>query len=150
MGAIWGVAGSVFGALAGGLEAVFLAEPVFASMWDLGSTLGFFGFVTGSGFATVLTAMEGRRTIGELSATRAALWGGIGGAALPAIALLIQRGGPGLMVVISDPQHSFLMASVLSGVIPAAMASGTVFLARRSEGKLPAGAKAAIHTSASV
>ena len=144
IGALWGVAGAVFGAVVAGVESVFLAEPIFVSMFDLASTLGFFGFLTGSGFAAVLTALEGRRTIGELSVARAALWGGVAGAALPAVALLIQRGGPGLITIISDPQHSFLMASLLSGVIPAAMASGTVFLARRSSSELSAGdAKAA-------
>ena len=108
-------------------------------MFDLASTLGFFGFLTGSGFAAVLTALEGRRTIGELSVARAALWGGVAGAALPAVALWIQSGWPGLIAIISDPQHSFLMASILSGIIPAALASGTVFLARRSSGELPTG-----------
>ena len=139
MGALWGIGGAAFGAVVAGLEAMFLGTPIFASMFDLASTLGFFGFLTGSGFAAVLTAMEGRRTIGELSTVRAGLWGGVAGAALPAVALLIQRGGPGLVTIISDPQHSFLIASLLSAVIPAVLASGTVYLARRSSGELPAG-----------
>ncbi|MCH7776683.1 MAG: hypothetical protein IH878_09115 [Gemmatimonadetes bacterium] len=139
MGALWGVGGAAFGAVVAGLEGMFLGTPIFASMFDLASTLGFFGFLTGSGFATVLAAFEGRRTIGELSTVRAALWGGVAGAALPAVALFIQRGWPGLIAVISDPQHSFLMASILSGIVPAVLASGTVFLARRSSAELPAG-----------
>ena len=141
MGAVWGGVGAVFGAVVAAIESTFGAKPILASIFENASTLGLYGFVVGSGFAVVLTALEGRRTIGELSVARAALWGGVAGAALPAVALLIQRGWPGLVTVISDPQHSFLMASMLSGIVPAGLASGTVFLARRSAGELAAGDK---------
>jgi hypothetical protein len=139
MGVLWGAVGAVFGAVVGGLEGVFWPVPIFPSMFQLAAELGSLGFLAGSGFAAVLTALEGRRTISELSAVRAALWGGVAGAALPATYLFIQRGWPGLITVISDPQHSFLMASILSGLIPAALASGTVLLAHRSSRELPAG-----------
>ncbi len=139
MGALWGTLGAVFGAVVGGLEGVLWPASIFPSMFELAVELGSLGFLAGAGFASVLTALEGRRTIRELSTVRAGLWGGVAGAALPALYLLIQGGWSGLLSVISDPQHSFLMASILSGVVPAALASGTVFLARRSYEELPAG-----------
>ncbi len=142
MGALWGTVGAVLGAVVGGIEGVFGPGPFFPSMFEPAAELGSLGFLAGSGFAVVLTALEGRRTIRELSAVRAALWGGVAGAALPALYLLIQAGWAGLIASISNPQHSLLMASILSGLVPAALASGTVFLARRSSGELPAGAAA--------
>ena len=140
MGALWGTVGAVLGAVVGGIEGVIGPGPFLPFMFQPAVELGSLGFVAGSGFAVVLTALDGRRTIGEVSAVRAALWGGVAGAAVPALYLLIQGGWAGFMASISNPQHSFLMASILSGLVPAALASGTVFLARPSSGELPAGA----------
>lgn len=139
MGALWGAIGMVSGAVVGGLESLFSRMPVLASMLGPAIELGVLGLLAGSGFAVVFTALEGRRTLSELSLFRAALWGGIAGAALPATFLLIQGGWAGLIASVSDPRHSFLLASVLSGIIPGALASGTLFLARRSSGTLPTG-----------
>lgn len=42
-----------------------------------------FGFVSGAAFAVLLSLAEGRKTIRDLSLTRAALWGALGTAAYP-------------------------------------------------------------------
>jgi hypothetical protein len=41
------------------------------------------GFISGAAFALIFSSAERRKSIRELSAGRAALWGALGGAALP-------------------------------------------------------------------
>jgi hypothetical protein len=72
------------------------------------------GFISGSAFALILSSAEQRKSIRELSTWRAALWGALGGAALP------------LLTSMND--------SVLLNTIPlgAMFAASTVAIARRA------------------
>lgn len=80
-----------------------------------------FGFVSGLGFAAVLSLAEGRKVLRKLSVGRAAMWGAIGTSAFP------------LLTGVNDSMV-FLVCP-----IGAALAAGSVALARR--GELPAGAE---------
>lgn len=49
----------------------------------MGAIVGLIGLVSGVGFGIILSFAEGRKTILELSLSRAAMWGILGAAALP-------------------------------------------------------------------
>ena len=51
--------------------------------WRLALMVSVVGFISGSVFALILSSAERRKSIRDLSAGRAALWGALGGAALP-------------------------------------------------------------------
>lgn len=57
-------------------------------MIAVGLWMGGVGFVLATGFAIVLTATHGRRTLEELSPRKAALWGGLIGSAIPVLSNL--------------------------------------------------------------
>ena len=51
--------------------------------WKISLLVSTVGFVSGSAFALILSSAERRKSIRDLSAGRAALWGALGSAALP-------------------------------------------------------------------
>lgn len=83
--------------------------------------LALVGFLSGLGFALLLSLSERKRTAGELSLPRVALWGLLGSAAIP-----LLLGTDGTM-------------GVLTGLLGAVFASGTVAVARRQELRAPRG-----------
>lgn len=82
--------------------------------WRLASLVGTVGFISGSVFALIFSSAERRKSIKQLSVLRAALWGALGGAALP------------LLTTMND--------SVLFNTVPlgAIIAASTVAIARRA------------------
>jgi hypothetical protein len=82
--------------------------------WRLALMVSTVGFISGSAFALILSSAERRKSVKDLSTWRAALWGALGGAALP------------LLTTMND--------SVLVNTIPlgAIFAASTVAIARRA------------------
>jgi hypothetical protein len=103
-----------------------LGRPIFS---DFGLYLknvlivGGGGFIAGCAFGLVLTALEHRKKLEDLSFLRIALWGGIGGVVLAAIT------GPTVGGSILGPIIVFTLMGIGS-------ATGTVALAKRSDTKL--------------
>jgi hypothetical protein len=92
---------------------------------------GFFGFVLGSGFASILSLTEGHRTLEELSLPRVGFWGAIGGF-LFTVAFNLLFGG------------TIYWGAVLTvALFSAGFSSGSVALAKRADAKLIEGAQEA-------
>ncbi len=103
-----------------GMVLLIMAGSDLLEGWDLLYTVrallgtGAAGFIAGSVFGVVLSILEGRRTLEELSLWRIAMWGGLGGLAFAAVL---------------GPQYlGEVIALWLLGV---GSASGSVALARR-------------------
>jgi hypothetical protein len=103
---------------------------------------GAFGAINGIVFAVLLMLAERHRTLEQLSRTRVALWGALGGALFPVVLYLpilaipgftvlgLSSGGAGVAAV--------LTSSLINGIVGAAVATLHLSLARR----LPAAASA--------
>jgi hypothetical protein len=103
-----------------------------APFWGAISIGGFFGFVLGSGFASILSLTEGHRTLGELSLPRVGFWGAVGGF-LFTVAFNLVFGG------------TIYWGAVLTvALFSAGFSSGSVALAKRSDAKLIEGADEAL------
>ena len=94
------------------------------------------GALNGAGFAALLALAERRQTIDELSTSRVALWGALGGGALPlvtyAISLLQPAIALGAGITIQLRQGSGVVApALLSGLLGAGAAVAQLSLARR-------------------
>ena len=85
---------------------------------------GFFGFVLGSGFASILSLTERHRKLGELSLPRVGLWGAIGGF-LFTVAFNLVFGGT-----------IYWEAVLIVALFSAGFSSGSVALAKRADTKL--------------
>lgn len=81
---------------------------------NVAAVFGLVGFLSGLGFAALLHMREKRRTIPELSLSRVALWGAVGGAAIPALI-----GAP-------------VGEGWITGTLGALFAAGSVAVARRA------------------
>ena len=103
------------------------AFPELATQW------GILGFVTGGTFAGILSLTERRRTLGDLSLTRIALWGAVGG--------FLITSGLGFFYGMA-PWWFFVEISLLS----AGFSSGSVALARRSGTKLIEGEEKSVRS----
>ena len=92
MGLIWAAGWGFVGGLIELLDNIVPNLPVVTSvdMWI--QTLAIPGFLGGALFATVLLIGDGRRRFTELSLTRIATWGALGGAALGALGLSLGLG----------------------------------------------------------
>jgi hypothetical protein len=137
MGLTWAAGWMPIGVLfALSLSVVGLGPPGLAGFVGTSAVLfGVLGFCGGSIFSAVLRLAEGRRRFDELSLPRFALWGGVGGLLLGAMAGMVLFTGPGMQ----------LADAVVAGVttlLGAGSAAGTLALARRAEdeGLLEAGA----------
>jgi hypothetical protein len=145
LGSLWGLAGSAVGAIVGIVARFFGGLPPgdYLIDWVLGA--GGLGFVLGAGFAGFLTMMEGRRTLEELSPGRAAVWGALAGASVPALWFLLFFSffsGPLRSVLpIAEMFPVLLGAAGAYGALSAGLASATVWVARRAPSQLlPGGA----------
>lgn len=141
IGTLWGVAGTVVGVVGGAIGGLLLGLPVGYLMPVFGLYAGSTGFLLGSGFSLILAVQGERGALGELSPKRAAVLGAIAGAALP-LAWLLAPFGELLTDLTALPLGQFLMVLLASGAtcgaLGAAMAAGTLALARRAPEQLTA------------
>ncbi len=82
------------------------------------------GFIAGASFAVILSVAERQRTLEDLSLRRVALWGAVGGLLLSFIPMAF-----------GVPVPYLLGPLVINTGIGAGMATGSVFMARRAEGR---------------
>lgn len=140
IGAVWGAAGSIVGALGAVAGNLFVGTPLLASMIDFGLGAGFAGFLLGTGFAGILTLVERRRTLEELSATRAGLWGAVAGAVVPAGVLILNSAmGWNPAIPLQQLFPVVLGASTAYALLTGVLAAGTVSIAKRTPEGLPPG-----------
>lgn len=87
IGVTWGVSWALLGALLGILVGIVRPSDIDPGEGPatIARVLGFVGLISGIGFATLLSLTESRKSIRELSLVRAALWGFLGAAAIPAL-----------------------------------------------------------------
>ena len=150
IGSIWGLATGTVAAVFGGLTSI-------PTGWFLSSALVFgagaagAGLLLGTGFAGLLSLMEGRRTLDELTSKRAALWGFIVGATATlagAIAVAALQGlgaAAGGMGIPLGVQLTALAAGAVSyGAVTAGLAAATISLAKRGPSELDAGGDGSI------
>ena len=123
MGIIWGAAWSVAGFVLA-VVTRFQADAPFPLVF------GVLGFFAGMTFSVFLALAEGRRRFEEMSLSRFAAWGAVGGVALSTVFAKAASFGWGELVTIAP---TFALAS-------AVCASGSLALARRAAGRgLPDG-----------
>jgi hypothetical protein len=94
---------------------------------------GVSGFLAGAGFGTLLTAMERRRTLEELSLGRVTLWGAVGGVG---ISVLVMAAMAFLVYGIEAFANVFGSGVIAVELVKAALfgggsALGTTLLAKR-------------------
>ena len=117
LAAAWGAAWALIGA---GLSIVTgIVDPSSIDAGEgplrIGAIFGAIGAVSGFAFAIVMSLTERRRSIGDLSIGRAALWGALGAAALPLLTTMNNN-----LALIACP-------------LGAAFAATSVALARRAQ-----------------
>ena len=136
-GVIWGAAAIALGTVAAPFVSAFGGFTLLQAFVQVGLGGGLAGFLLGSGFATVLTTLEGRRTFHELTSGRAAVCGAMTGAAYPQVVLWVYFlvGGP-LPVLTENFVPLLVGASVSYGLLSAGLAAGTLSLARRAPAEL--------------
>ena len=141
IGSIWGIAAGAVGTVVGGLTGLPTGSFL-SSALVFGVGAGVVGFMLGVGFGGLLSVMEGRRTLDDLTANRAALWGlVVGTAVLLAVGGVgIAAGGAGLPIGL---QLTTIAAGAVSfGAVTAGLAAATVSLAKRSPSELQSGSDA--------
>ena len=146
IGAIWGIA---FGAVGTALGGLISTSSFLSSALGLGVVAGVAGLILGAGFGGLLSVMEGRRTLEELTAHRAALWGfvvGAAGALVGTIAVVSLTNVVGTaesilgLVIPIGLQLTALAAGAASyGAVTAGLAAATVSLAKRTPSELQSG-----------
>lgn len=140
IGALWGLASSVLGFVMGAIESILWPETMSVAVVEfmiiLAIQYGIIGFVVGSGFAGVLTVVDGRKTIEELTPKRAALWGALTGVGLLAAVELLRLGLGGSIEV-----RQFVVCACVYPAVIAGFGAGTVSLARRAPAELEPGAE---------
>jgi len=122
-GATWSMAwGAVFAAI-GVIVGLFDPDSIDPGEGPLGVGLigAMFGLVSGATFAVVLSLAERRRVLRDLSMWRAAVWGILGTALFPLV----------------TPVHNSMLIFLCP--IGAALAAGSVVLAKRAELGAPNG-----------
>lgn len=142
-GLIWGLPGAVVGAVGGVVASVVGGAPLLGALATGTTIVGGSFFLLGTSFAAAFTLAEGRRTFDQLSPWRAALWGGLAGGALPVLGLVMLE--PESAVLLSDPQ---LLAALLAAIgsyggLGAALAAGTMALAKQAPAELVEGQQGA-------
>ena len=128
MGLTWAIAWFVAGLgllLVVGFGAADVPFPIF---------FGLLGFLAGATFSGVLGIVEGRRRFDQMSLSRFAAWGAVGG-------LLLS----GILVLVTGLGGEFLVLGPVFALAGAGCATGTLALARRAEQRelLDAGADVA-------
>ncbi len=117
MGVTWGAVWAALGAALGLVAAVVSPEHLDGGEGPLlfARVLGTAGFISGAGFALMLSFLERGRTIRDISMRRVALWGTLGGAVIP------------LLTSVHDSQIFWTCP------LGALLATSTVLIARRVE-----------------
>ena len=85
MGITWGVGWGLVIFIIGSIIGIVDPDSIDSGEepWRLALLVGSVGFVSGSLFALIFSRAERRKSIKDLSISRATLWGALGGAALP-------------------------------------------------------------------
>jgi len=146
IGSIWGIA---FGAVGTALGALISTTGFLSSALGLGVVAGVAGLILGAGFGGLLSVMEGRRTLGDLTAHRAALWGFLVGAAVALVGTIavasltdvvsIAESILGLPIPIGLQLTAIAASAASYGAVTAGLAAATVSLAKRSPSELQSG-----------
>ncbi len=147
IGSIWGIAAGAVGTALGGL--LLPTGSFLSSALVLGVATGVTGLVLGAGFGGLLSVMEGRRTLDELTAHRAALWGFVVGAAVALLGTItvvsltdvvgMAESLLGLPIPIGLQLTAMAAGAVSYGAVTAGLAAATVSLAKRSPSELQSG-----------
>ena len=141
--ALWGGVGSVVGSMLGVLAGLTGVAPLGEAILSGAVGMGSLGAMLGTAFAGVLTLAEKRRTLADLTPGRAAAWGGIAGAAIPVVILLVSAGSiVGARLTLSEFLGGLLIGAATYGGLGASLAAGSVALAKRAGTALPDGDKA--------
>jgi len=111
-GVLWAAIGLAVGLIVGVVDPDSI-DPGEAPI-IIAAFVGIGGFISGVTFGTILSIAEGRKSILDLSLSRAALWGILGAAALPLLAGKIDQ------LIITCP-------------LGALFAMGSVAIARRAQ-----------------
>lgn len=137
-GALSGALGFGVGATGATLTSLALGTPLLSLLLDWGLGAGLAGFLLGAGFAGALTLAERGRTLEELSTGRAALWGAVSGAVMPALAIMGAAGlGWDSPMTMLELLPVVLGASGSYAALTATLAAGAVRLAKRDTIALP-------------
>ena len=148
IGSILGIA---FGAVGTALGVLLSTTSLFSSPLGLGVVFGVTGLILGAGFGGLLSVMERRRTLDDLTTRRAALWGFVVGAGVTLVGMVLVWGLTDVVgiaeSILGFPipiglQLTALAANAASyGAITAGLAAGTVSLAKRSPSELQSGSE---------
>ena len=108
--ATWGAAWAIIGA---GLSVITgMIDPPSIDAGEgpfrIGALFGAIGAISGFAFGLVMSMTERRRSIGDLSIGRAALWGALGAAALP----LLTTMNNSLLIIVCPLGAAFAATSV--------------------------------------
>ncbi len=136
IGAIWGLTLSVLGFAIGAIVSMIwheiLPSTVVKYVVNVALYYGIAGFLFGSGFAGVLTIVDGRKTFEELTPKRAALWGALTGVGVTIVVGVVATG-------LGIPLTGFVASICMCGAVTAGLGAGTVRLARRASAELETG-----------
>ena len=123
VGMMWGALGGAAGVVVSVIGATTDRGTV--GEWLMSVGLGFagFGFLAGVGFAATLSALDGRKTLRELSVRRAAMWGGLAGFAFPLTLVAALSGG-------ALPLVPAIASAAAFGGVTALLGAGSVHIAR--------------------
>ena len=88
------------------------------------------GAISGWVFAAALTALERRRTLVSISVGRVAVWGVIGGLAVPALLRLLPFQSALTQLYVFS-LHGLGFSATMAGVLGGVSAAGSLLLARR-------------------
>ncbi len=127
IGLTWAVGWAPVGAVTGLVTGLVLGFPLVGIAVNYAELFGVLGFIGGTMFSTVLRIADGHRRFDQLSLPRFAVWGGLGGLSLGALAVtagVVGLGGitPLTVVVVSA-----------AGLLGAGSATGSLALARRAD-----------------
>ncbi len=134
IGALWGAFGAAVGLAVGVVAGLVGVAPLAEALVVGPLSFGSLGMLLGSGFATALTLGERGRSFSEITPRRAAVWGGLGAAALPILALVMSGGsvaGEGLTLI--ELVLEGLTGVVVYAAVGAGLAAGSVAIAKRGE-----------------
>ena len=146
IGSVWGIA---FGAVGTALGGLISTGSFLSSALVFGVGFGIAGLILGVGFAGLLSVMEGRRTLADLTAHRAALWGFVVGAAVALVGTIavvsltnvvgIAESLLGLVIPIGLQLTALAAGAASYGAVTAGLAAATVSLAKRNPSELQSG-----------
>ena len=125
MGLTWAAGWAVIGAVVAVVLGVMGLDPPGYAVTLLG-VFGSVGFLSGTTFAALLQLTGRNKSFNDLALPKLAMWGGIGGMLLGALASVALLGGPGFQV------RDLLIAATTT-VLGACSAAGTLALARRAD-----------------